>query len=62
MQSCYATYYLICIIIYTCPSTYIHMVHSQPQLLPHLSEVLKVKMEVSEVAGVTVSDWDRFRL
>ena len=51
-----ATYYLICIIIYTCPSTYIHMVH------PHLSEVLKVKMEVSEVAGVTVSDWDRFRL
>ena len=23
MQSCYATYYLICIIIYTCPSTYI---------------------------------------
>ena len=53
MQSCYVLSYLI---IYTCPSTYIHMVH------PHLSEVLKVKMEVSEVAGVTVSDWDRFRL
>ena len=31
-------------------------------VLPHLSDVLKVKMEVSEVAGVTVSDWDRFRL